>query len=51
MDRGIPTEEVLQEMRDAARHTFYLVGTPKSKIQQYEQKWLNLPWLSGSEIV
>jgi transposase len=44
MDRGIPTEEILQEMRDPAREIFYLVGTPKGKIQQYEKKWLDLPW-------
>src|SRR5437867_10607911 len=44
MDRGIPTEEILQEMRDPAREIFYLVGTPKGKIQQYERKWLDLPW-------
>ena len=43
MDRGIPTEEVLGEMR-AAGDTFYLVGTPRSKIDQYEKKWLGLPW-------
>jgi hypothetical protein len=23
---------------------FYLVGTPRGKIQQYEKKWLELPW-------
>ena len=44
MDRGIPTEEILQEMRDPAREIFYLVGTAKGKIQQYERKWLDLPW-------
>jgi len=44
MDRGVPTEEILQEMRDPAREIFYLVGTPKGKIQQYERKWLELPW-------
>jgi hypothetical protein len=44
MDRGVPTEEILQEMRDPAREIFYLVGTPKGKIQQYEKKWLDLPW-------
>src|SRR5437667_11972209 len=43
MDRGIPTEEILQEMRNPAREIFYLVGTPKGKIQQYEKKWLDLP--------
>ena len=44
MDRGIPTEEVLAEMRDPDRQVSYLVGTPKSKIKQTEQKWLDLPW-------
>ena len=44
MDRGIPTEEVLAEMRDPQREVFYLVGTPRSKMQQYEKKWLDLPW-------
>ncbi len=44
MDRGIPTEAILAEMRDPARPVSYLVGTSKSKITQYEQKWLTLPW-------
>jgi len=44
MDRGIPTEAVLAEMRDPARQVYYLVGTPKSKIKQHEKKWLDLPW-------
>lgn len=43
MDRGIPTEEVLEEMR-AAADMHYLVGTPRGKIQQYEKRWLELPW-------
>ena len=44
MDRGIPTEEILAEMRSPERQTFYLVGTPKSKISQHEKQWLELPW-------
>jgi hypothetical protein len=44
MDRGIPTEAVLEEMRTSERAVFYLVGTPRSKIRQYEKKWLDLPW-------
>src|SRR5215470_12814119 len=44
MDRGIPSEAVLQEMRDPERQTFYLVGTPKGRINQHEKKWLDLPW-------
>jgi transposase len=44
MDRGIPSEELLEEMRAPGRETFYLVGTPRGKIKQYERKWLQLPW-------
>jgi transposase len=44
MDRGIPSEAILKEMREPERETFYLVGTPKGKINQHEKKWLDLPW-------
>jgi len=51
MDRGIPTEEVLEEMRTPGREIFYLVGTPRGKIQQFEKKWLELPWQKVRESV
>jgi len=44
MDRGVPTEAVLQEMREADRQMFYLVGTPKARVTKYEKQWLELPW-------
>lgn len=44
MDRGIPTEAVLQEMRGAEGPMFYLVGTPKARVTRYEKQWLDLPW-------
>jgi hypothetical protein len=44
MDRGIPSEAQLKDMRASERQTFYLVGTPKGKINQHERKWLDLPW-------
>jgi transposase len=44
MDRGIPTEAILAHMRNAEQKVSYLVGTPRSKIRQYEKKWLALPW-------
>jgi transposase len=44
MDRGIPSEAILKEMREPERQTFYLVGTPRGKIDQHEKKWLDLPW-------
>jgi transposase len=44
MDRGVPSEAILKDMRSPEGQTFYLVGTPKSKINQHEKKWLDLPW-------
>jgi transposase len=44
MDRGIPTEAVLQEMRASRQETFYLVGTSRARVKQYEKQWLELPW-------
>jgi transposase len=44
MDRGIPTEAVLAEMRVSEREMFYLVGTPRGRVKQYEKQWLDLPW-------
>jgi hypothetical protein len=44
MDRGIPTEEVLQEMRSAKQPIHYLVGTPKGRLTQLEKTFLKLPW-------
>lgn len=51
MDRGIPTEEVLAQMRAAEPAVCYLVGTPRGKIRQYEQHWLELPWQKVRESV
>jgi transposase len=44
MDRGIPTEALLNEMRTSRQETFYLVGTSRAKVKEYEKKWLELPW-------
>src|SRR5271157_857846 len=44
MDRGIPTEEVLAEMRQADPPVSYLVGTPKGRLGKLEQALLGLPW-------
>jgi hypothetical protein len=51
MDRGVPTEQILQQMRDPGRQISYLVGTPRGKIRQYEKKWLDLPWLKVRDAV
>jgi hypothetical protein len=42
MDRGIPTEEVLKEMREAGIH--YLVGTPKGQLSKLEPALTDCPW-------
>jgi transposase len=44
MDRGIPTEAVLAEMRASEQEMFYLVGTPRGRVAKYEKQWLDLPW-------
>jgi hypothetical protein len=38
-------------MRQPGREMFYLVGTPRGKIQQYEKQWLDLPWQRVRESV
>jgi transposase len=44
MDRGIPTEQVLEQMRAADPPVQYLVGTPRGRLSQYEQRLTQLPW-------
>jgi hypothetical protein len=44
MDRGIPTEEGLAEMRQSDPPVYYLVGTPKGRLTKLEQSLLSLPW-------
>jgi transposase len=49
MDRGIPTEEVLAEMRQADPPVSYLVGTPKGRLSKLEKALLGLPWQAVRE--
>jgi hypothetical protein len=42
MDRGIPTEDSLAQMR--AKGASYLVGTPKGRLTKLEQAFLGQPW-------
>ena len=44
MDRGIPTEAVLAEMRDSDPPVRYLVGTPKGRLSRLEKQLLAKPW-------
>jgi transposase len=51
MDRGIPTEEMLAEMRASATPMHYLVGTPRGRLSQLEQAFLSQPWAQARETV
>ncbi|HKI70523.1 MAG TPA: IS1634 family transposase [Verrucomicrobiae bacterium] len=44
MDRGIPTEETLEQMRQSDPPVGYLVGTPRSRWEQYKEDFEKLPW-------
>lgn len=49
MDRGIPTEQMLEQMRK--RGVDYLVGTPKGRLTKLEQALVELPWTEARESV
>jgi transposase len=46
MDRGVPTEEVLSEMRSSVPPIHYLVGTPKGRLSKLEADLLERRWQS-----
>src|ERR1700738_241052 len=46
-NRGVPTEEVLSEMRSSVPvPIYYLVGTPKGRLSKLEADLLQRPWQS-----
>jgi hypothetical protein len=49
MDRGIPTEEVLAEMRASDPPVSYLVGTPKGRLTRLEKQLVGKPWRKARE--
>ncbi len=49
MDRGVPSEEVLGEMRAADPPVQYLVGTPKGRLSKLENALLDKPWQEARE--
>mgnify|MGYP006332611537 FL=1 len=49
MDRGIPTEEMLEKMRE--RGIDYLVGTPKGHLTRVEKPLLEQTWVEARENV
>ena len=44
MDRGIPTEAVLAELRQSQAKVSYLVGTPKGRLTKLEKELAGKPW-------
>jgi len=44
MDRGIPTEDTLSQMRENEPPASYLAGTPKGRLSALEKPLLNSPW-------
>ena len=44
MDRGIPTEAVLAELRQSEAKVSYLVGTPKGRLTKLEKELSEKPW-------
>jgi hypothetical protein len=44
MDRGLPTEAVLAEMRGSDPPVQHLVGTPKGRLSRLEKRLLAEPW-------
>ena len=51
MDRGIPTEEVLAEMRTNDPPVQYLVGTPRGRLTKLEKAFVAKPWEEASASV
>jgi len=49
MDRGVPTEAVLAEMRNSDPPVQYLVGTPKGRLNRLEKHLLEKPWQNARE--
>jgi hypothetical protein len=44
MDRGIPTEEVLEQMRASDPPVHYLVGTPRDALASWKKNFSTRPW-------
>jgi len=51
MDRGIPTEETLAQMRQSDTPVYYLVGTPRGRLSALEKAFLSKPWEKARESV
>lgn len=44
MDRGVPTEEILEQMRQSDPPVGYLVGTPRARWDQFKEALAKIAW-------
>jgi hypothetical protein len=51
MDRGIPTEAILETMRSSDPPIHYLVGTPRGQLNKLEEDFLEKPWQQARDLV
>ena len=51
MDRGIPTEEILAEMRTSTPPVSYLVGVPRARWKQFAAEFDKIPWQKPREAI
>jgi transposase len=51
MDRGIPTEETLEKMKNSEYPIHYLVGTPRGRLSKLEKEFVKLPWEKARDSV
>lgn len=51
MDRGIPTEDMLREMRECDPPVHYLVGTPRGSLGKHEKEISECNWQKAREDV
>ena len=51
MDRGIPTEATLEQMRQSETPVHYLVGTPRGRLTKLEKAFVGKPWEQARESV
>jgi transposase len=51
MDRGIPTEDTLAQMRASSTPINYLVGTPRGRLTALEKDFVGKPWEQAKTFV
>ena len=51
MDRGVPTEEQLKELRANDTNVKYLVGTARARVKETRSQWESKPWTKVRDTV